>query len=477
MNGAAGDNGGEENREHPHGLINVPPARIRRSRRRRQEHRRFYATHSGTLKGDEDDYKNELSGMDLDFFYDLSHFPDSLLLEILIRLPVRSMFRYKCVCKQWLSMISHPSCSRFYVSMRLNAALPFRLFYRYVYVPEFKEVLRRLRPDVYVSKEFSVLFLSSFEEQQQSDQFKVLAVSNGLVMFCLLGPLVYYVCDPVTRQWASLPRWRQDSLDHHPVFYGEGLVSRVNEDNVVTSYRAVRVERISGYSSYLNLETYSSETGVWTAHTPVFPKKIRLLRRGVGPINFNGILHWFVHGNGMVAYDPYENSKRCQLIQFPYGKNDSENEEQHDSVYWLCNVSQGKLRYFRVAPEPSAVICFSMWTLENYEKGEWVMEFEVTRSDLCSDDDSLSNLLPTATFFPLSFHPFDANVVYMRCEEGSCIVTYNVQARRLDVTCEANDVVEDLSWRVVVPVVPPMWPTPLPRPAKKSLKRSLVRGK
>ncbi|KAK1404492.1 putative F-box domain-containing protein [Heracleum sosnowskyi] len=477
MNGAAGDNGGDENQQHPHREINVPPLRMKRSRKRRQEHRRLFATHSGTLSCDEDADKNELSGMDLDFFYDLSHFPDSVLLEVLIRLPVRSMFRYKCVCKQWLSLISHPSCSRFYVSMRLNASLPFRLFYRYVYVPEFKEVLRRLRPDVYVSKEFSVLFLSSLEEQQQSDQFKVLAVSNGLVMFCLLGPLVYYVCDPVTRQWVSLPRGRQNALIRHPVFYGEGLVSRVNEDNVVTSYRAVRVECILGDSFFLNLETFSSETGVWTAHTLGCPKKIRLLRRGVGPINFNGILHWFVRDNGMVAFDPYENSNRCRLIQFPDGRNDSENEEQHDSLYRLCNVSQGKLRYFTVAPEPSEVICFSMWTLENYEKGEWLMEFEVTRSDLCSEDDSLSNLLPTATFFPLSFHPFDANVVYMRCAERSCIVTYNVRARRLDVICEANGVVEDLSWRVVVPVVLPMWPTPLPRPAKKSLKRPLICGK
>lgn len=266
MDGAAGDNAGDEN-QNPINEITITPPRIKRSRRRREDYKRFFATYSGTISSDEGDNennKNELSGMDLDFVYDLSHFPDSALLEILIRLPVRSMFRYKCVSKQWLSLISHPSCSKFYVSRRLNASSPFRMFYRYVYVPEFREVLRRLRPDVYVSREFSVLYLSSLEEQQQSDQFKILAVSNGLVMFCLLGPLVYYVCDPVTRQWVSLPRGRQNALIHHPVFFGEGLVSRVNEDNVVTSYRAVRVECILGESSYINLETFASETSVWT---------------------------------------------------------------------------------------------------------------------------------------------------------------------------------------------------------------------
>ena len=41
------------------------------------------------------------------------------------------------------------------------------------------------------------------------------------------------------------------------------------------------------------------------------------------------------------------------------------------------------------------------------------MEFQVTRSDLFSDDESLSSLLPTGSFVPLSFHQFDADVVYI----------------------------------------------------------------
>lgn len=211
-------------------------------------------------------------------------------------------------------------------------------------------------------------------------------------------------------------------------------------------------------------------------HRLVCPRKVRLLKRGVGPINFNGILHWFVQDHGMVAFDPYGTSKRCQLIPFPDGRN-TEDEADYDGLYRLCDASQGKLRYFEIAPEPSAVICFSMWVLENYEKGEWLMEFQVSRSDLCSDDESLSNLLSTATFIPLSFHPFDADVVYIRCVERSCIVAYNVRAKRLDVACEADGVDEDLSWRVVVPVVLPMWPTPLPRPVRRYLRRSLTCGK
>ena len=69
-----------------------------------------------------------------------------------------------------------------------------------------------------------------------------------------------------------------------------------------------------------------------------------------------------------------------------------------------------------------------MWVLEeDYEKGEWLMEFQViTRSDLFPDDESLSSLLLTGSFVPLSFHQFNADVVYMRCVERSCTVTFNL---------------------------------------------------
>lgn len=406
------------------------------------------------------------------FRYDVTHLPESLLLEILVRLPVDSIFRFKCVCKHWLSLISHSSFSKFCISRRFNSSSrPFKIFYRYIYVTKFRDILDRLRPDVYMSPKFSVLFLSTFEEQQQSDQFKVLAVSNGLILCCLLGPLIYYVCDPVTRQWVKLPSGRHNAPNRHPIFFCEGLVSKINEENVLTSYKAVRVEWLSVESNFLNLETFSSETGHWTDYRLYSPKPIRLPKRGGGPIHFNGILHWFVYDHGMVAFDPYRDTRKCRLIQFPQDR-DIESEYKHDGLYRLCDECKGKLRYFEVAPECSDYFCFSMWLLTDYEAGEWCTEFRVTRSDLWSNDKELSGCLMSASFVPLSFHPFDLNVVYLRCVERSCIVSYSVPTRRLDIVCRPIGIVEDLSWRVVVPFVLPMWPTPLPLSSRKANRRS-----
>ncbi|KAI3813179.1 hypothetical protein L1987_17897 [Smallanthus sonchifolius] len=402
------------------------------------------------------------------FTYDIGNLPDSLLLEIISKLPLKSIFRFKCVCKQWQTLISQPSFSRFYFSRILTAnsassSLPFRILYRYIYVSNFKDVLDRFRPEIYNSSKFSVLFLSSFEEQQQSDQFKVLALSNGLILCCLLGPLIYYVCDPVTRQWVTLPRARDKSPNTHPIFFGEGLVSRVNEDNVVTSYTVVRVELLISRANYLSLETFSSETGKWVDYKLPCGNPIALMRRGGGPINFNGILHWFVYDHGMVAFNPHKDPKSCRLIQFPDDR-DVESEDNHEGLYRLCDECQGKLRFFEVKRDACSFYCFSMWDMKNYEKGEWRSELKVTRSDLSSSDPELNSWLIKATFLPLAFHPFNLDVVYMRCVELACVVSYSIQNKRLDVVSKPIGVVDDLSWRVVVPFMIPRWPTPVPIP-------------
>ncbi|KAK2980806.1 hypothetical protein RJ640_029883 [Escallonia rubra] len=420
---------------------------------------------------------NLLTEPDLDIVkleYDLRYLPDWLLFEILVRLPVKSLFRFKCVCKRWRSLVAPHTFSRSYISRRLDSSfLSFRILFRYIYVSEFPEVLARLRPDVYEAHNFPVLFLSTFEEQQQQQrgQFKIVAWSNGLILCCSLGPMNYYVCDPVTRQSVTLPT----HTGRHNA--REGLVSRINEENVLSSFKAVR---LSVESNCLNLETYSSETGEWVDYTNRLscPEPISLLKRGGGPIHFNGILHWFVYDHGMVAFDPYkeyEDTESCRLIQFPEDR-DADNEKKYDGLYRLCDECQGTLRYFEVAPEPSEYFCFSMWILRDYEKGEWSSEFRVTRSDLWTNDAKISSSLMHATFVPLSFHPFNLDVVYLRCVKPSCIVSYNITSKRLDISCPLVGVVEDLSWRVVIPFVLPMWPTPVPVPvtvpSSEAVKRS-----
>ncbi|KAF5763845.1 putative F-box domain-containing protein [Helianthus annuus] len=410
-----------------------------------------------SIEGNPSSDSSFLGHPDDTFTYDIHNAPDpdSLLYEILSRLPLKSVFQFKCVCKYWRTLIARRSFSRFYIARMLTAnaalaSLPFRIMYRYIYVKKIQGVLDLFRPENYNS---SLVFLSRDLELFAS--FKVLAVSNGLILIWSFSDKVYHVCDPVTRQRVTLRRKRDESI-----FNWEGFVSRVNEDNVVTSYRIVRVETYLPPSNYLSLDMYTSETGKWVDYRLPCPNPI-LPRYGAGPLSFNGILHWFVNHHGMVAFDPYKDPKSCRLIPFPADR-DVQSEVTHDGLYRLCEGCQGKLRFFQVAPDASLFYCFSMWDMKDYEKGEWCSEFKVTRSDLSSSDPELESWLMKATFLPLSFHPLDLDIVYLRCVELACVVSYSIQNRRLDVACKAAGVIDALSWRVVVPFVVPRWPTPIP---------------
>ncbi|GJS13395.1 putative F-box domain-containing protein [Tanacetum coccineum] len=410
------------------------------------------------------------------FWYDIQNLPDSLLVEILARLPANSIFKFKCVSKHWQTLISHPSFYQRHSS--LSSLLPFRIVYRYIYVSNFKELIDRFQPEIYsTSSEFSVLYLSGIDqerERENNEHFKVLAMSNGLVLFQATRTSThYYICDMITRRWVmTLPEssYRVMTLPESSYEYafGEGLVSRVKE-NVVISYRVVRVILYRHPLGYLILQMLSSETGEWFGYTLPCSTPIQLFKRGVGPICFNGILHWFIHDHGMVAFDPYKEPKSCRIIRLPDDIN-TESVLKHDGAYRLCDGCQGTLRYFQVEPEASELYCFSMWVMKDYEKGEWCCEFKVRRRDLHSSDAELSSWLLKATFLPLSFHPLDVNVVYLRCIELGWIVTYHVQDRRLDVACKQIGDAEDLSWRVVVPFVLPRWPANVPVPRRFDLR-------
>ncbi|CAI9285810.1 unnamed protein product [Lactuca saligna] len=56
------------------------------------------------------------------FSYDIQNLTESFLLEILARLPLKSIFRFKCVCKHHLDLISQPSFSCFCCSHMLTAS-------------------------------------------------------------------------------------------------------------------------------------------------------------------------------------------------------------------------------------------------------------------------------------------------------------------------------------------------------------------
>ncbi|CAH1427894.1 unnamed protein product [Lactuca virosa] len=343
----------------------------------------------------------------------------------------KQLFCFKSVCKHWQTLISHPSFCRFYYSILNSSSRPLRILDR------------------------------------------VLAMSNGLILCCSWSPtFVYYICDPLTRQWITLPSRRPRSIG----FIGDGLITRVNEDHMLIGYTIVMVELQKPRSNYLCLEMFSSETGKWIVYK--LPCPIRLWELADGAIYCYGALHWLVRYDegiyGMLAFDPYKDPKSVRLIPLPDDR-DLQSERDNLGGLQLCGESQGTLRYFEVSEYTTHFYLFTMWAMKDYKKGEWCCEFKVRQSDLHSNDLELSNWLFRYRWFrPLSFHPLNPNVVYLICMDPERIVSYNILNRRLDFASKPIDFRQCISSSLGIPFVLPRWPLLVPPVATvKSIKESV----
>uniref|UniRef100_A0A6N2L6Z9 F-box domain-containing protein n=1 Tax=Salix viminalis TaxID=40686 RepID=A0A6N2L6Z9_SALVM len=332
------------------------------------------------------------------FLADDSEIPDGVLMEILSRLPLKPIFKFKCVSKRWLSVISDPSFAMARIEKKNR---------------EFsaKDMLPRLtfknHPD-FQHRNFSLEFLTR-EVQPQNQPIKVLSTSNGLILCCNTQrwQTDYYICNPLTTQWFSLPR---------PLLVQERVSIGFSSGD--RSYRVVRIVQSSDESAVLNLEIFSSDTAVV----------------------YNEIMHWSVSLSTILAYDPNVNSDQCRLINLPIEKR-------------LC--------YLRVDVDDIRPLNASLrvWELKNYDSGEWFMRSKTLLADIASLDYlSISNYL----IMPLAFHPFDTDTVYFHAR--GCIASCNLRTRRWAAITDKLIPGGCVNEATVFPFVLPPWPTQIPQP-------------
>lgn len=141
-------------------------------------------------------------------------FPDDVIIQIFARLPVKSLFRIKCVCKLW---------------RRLASDSYFRLLYNEISVKnpmvlvEFTETTFKSRSSLICVD--NLRGVSEFSLDFIEDRVKVRASCNGLLCCSSIPEKgVYYVCNPMTREYKLLPRSRERPITR---FYPDGEATLV----------------------------------------------------------------------------------------------------------------------------------------------------------------------------------------------------------------------------------------------------------
>jgi F-box interacting protein len=347
--------------------------------------------------------------------------PDDPLVEILSRVPAKSVCRFKCVSKAWRDLIANPHHRK---------KLPQAMQGLFFMVPEdlirvsfsFIDLTTRSVP-LDIDPAFS--FLSELPE------FHNLGLKdscNGLILFKnyeeppYSDTLGYVVCNPTTKRWQAVPTC--GSLDLTSCAY-------LAFDQAISShFHLVQFQLSVPDEMLVSLHVYSSETGTWSRNQidsqenqgPLAEWHLRamLSRRDPECAFVNGFLHFIVGDSDqhqIVAVDVQGKARR---------------------VITVPGVADGRHRYCYLGQSQGCLHCMtqemfddhedryklSIWVLQDYDT-QWVLK------DTVSSMEIFGQLTSNILHFIVGIHR-DRNVVFFQSLRSN-LIAYDMDHKEVSV--------------------------------------------
>ncbi|KAK7295543.1 hypothetical protein RJT34_18453 [Clitoria ternatea] len=234
-------------------------------------------------------------------------FPQDLIENILSRLPVRSLLRFKCVCKSWLSLISDPQFAKLHFD--LAASPTHRLLHK---LPRQRSIQSR---DIQVPFDQDSSLVNLFLPPPPSHEgyLEILGCQRGLVL------LIYHTRDlvlwnPSTGLRKRISHSPPDAIrcpPHCAGFHGFGYDAATDDYFVVFMRLYFLIESSCPVRS-TEVEFFSLKTNSWNCvkFQGLYDEIKQEFKAGV---LVNGAIHWLVlpvhsHLPAIVAFDWTEQS-------------------------------------------------------------------------------------------------------------------------------------------------------------------------
>ncbi|CAH8266758.1 unnamed protein product [Arabidopsis lyrata] len=333
------------------------------------------------------------------------HLTEAIWTEIIARLPLRIIARFKLVSKTWKSTIESVYFRRLFVSVHRKSSTSWSLMWYGL-----KDLIGFHGCETWgLPKSLSFYIPSSL--------YIVAASSHGLVMISEYDHACCFVGNPVLQQWIQIP----PAPGYSSVL---GLVTRVDDYGFVLGFKVVRLAEMrptnNDVSGTLSVFLYSSETGIWTSkiiHCPCRITNTASLTLD-GSIYFNHLSEPGV----LVAYDFYsESSDQFRVIPLP----DHPNHGFNHNFKGALTTSHGIFMYIRTLAQSSSNV-FKAWRLNN--DLSWQLLWNIALPLLIGD------------YLPMAMHPFDSDTVYLWSQDNRHVVSCNLRTQKNRILgAEDND--------------------------------------
>ncbi|KAL4614257.1 hypothetical protein ACB092_07G041100 [Castanea dentata] len=300
---------------------------------------------------------------------------EDLVTQILIRVPVKPLLRFKCVSKHWLSLISsshfhhhhnqnqkqnHPT-SLSAVILRRNPS-----FFQFVPLKPTKTTTTTTTTPPFTSLHFI--------NQNSPSNIKILHSCHGLFLcrgvqeknilnqnkrYC------YYVCNFTTKQSTTLPSIHSFSPNEPISIFGLTLAF---EPSKSPHYQVICVRSTKVSMYYYQIEVYSSKTRTWrTSGSPFVAPFDIVFDNGVF---CNGAVHWISPSGSAVYYDierervekmPTLVEGRCKRRYRYFGESNG-----HMHLVDICGVRTTKFKVFEM----------------EWDYSKWFVKYEVDLDEM-----------------------------------------------------------------------------------------------
>lgn len=332
----------------------------------------------------------------------MSRLPEEVIGEVLRRLPVKPLLRFRCVSKSWRSLIDSKQFSRLHLhhSLRSNSNRAILVDSSKLYYIDL-DSFKRLEIDV----------ASSIEP------YSVIASCDGLV---LLVPKSENIAlwNPLTRKMSKLAE--QPPLPDRFLFYEfVQAIFALGYDSKHDDYKVVRVVQAA----------HDRDNGRFSSETVIYSLKSNSWKKAA---DFPYLLprhtsRWGVYLNGALHTVIKNGSKPEMILAFDLGK-----EEHYELPMPKCCgggrdggfASAEVLGGFLAAVVPGKKKSSEIWLMKEYGvKKSWMklLQFDPPISERCGD------------LRPLAFSKSGDEVLLSY--DGMCLNWYNLRKKSVAIAC------------------------------------------
>ncbi|KAI4311064.1 hypothetical protein MLD38_036000 [Melastoma candidum] len=277
------------------------------------------------------------------------YFPDEVILQILARLPIKFLYRAKSVCKRWYNL----SSCEYFVKVYDEASVR-----RSMVLVEVSELSDSIPSFICVERSWGVSELSL---NFLRDRIDVRSSCNGLLC-CSSVPDkgVYYVCNPITREFKVLPRNRAGPINpFHPSDEATlvGLACDVGSRTysvVLAGYRRMFGHRPDG--SFVCF-VFDSRSDKWRKFISMRDDRFGQIHKNQG-VFVSGAVHWLTDSPSCILAIDLQYDV-CRKVCLP------EQLNEHGHRIYLLELD-GRLSVVEILEN-----WMNIWVLKCYEAEIW----------------------------------------------------------------------------------------------------------